>query len=477
MKHARTIVVVTGMVALLAVPVAAQRPTNLRPRVLDYVTVNAPVVALTHVKVIDGTGAPARADQTIVMRDGRIVAVGSASSVQIPAGAEVRDLTGHSVIPGMIGLHDHLFYTAAGNRSAQMTYTGPRLYLGSGVTTVRTTGSRAPYAEINLKEGIELGHEPGPRIHITAPYITGGEGSNTMTLINTPEEARRFVKYWGEEGATWLKAYTNIGREQLRAAIEEAHANGMKVTGHLCSVSFTEAVALGIDNLEHGLFTNSDYAPGKEPDRCPANIAGVVGLVDVNSAQVQETFRVMVQNNVAMTSTLAVYELFVPGRPTKDERTLRLMAPEVRADYLEARARIDGGAPTVYTPEVFRNGMQYERAFVAAGGLLAAGVDPTGNGGALPGFGDQRNFELLSEAGFTPPQVVQIMTLNGAKVLGIDREVGSIEVGKIADLVVMPGDLTTDAALIRGIHLVFRDGIGYDARKLIDACEGLIGIR
>jgi imidazolonepropionase-like amidohydrolase len=104
-------------------------------------------------------------------------------------------------------------------------------------------------------------------------------------------------------------------------------------------------------------------------------------------------------------------------------------------------------------------------------------VDPTGNGGALPGFGDQRNFELLSEAGFSPAQVVQIMTLNGAKVLGIDRDLGSIETGKIADLAVMPGDLTTDPALIRGIHLVFKDGIGYDARRLLADCEGLIGIR
>jgi imidazolonepropionase-like amidohydrolase len=312
----------------------------------DFVVTRAPVIALTHVKVIDGTGAPARADQTIVIRDGRIAAVGPASSVQVPAGAEVRDLTGHTVIPGMIGLHDHLFYTAAGGRSAQLTETGPRLYLGSGVTTIRTTGSRAPYAEINLKEAIELGQTPGPRIHITAPYITGGRGESQMTLINTEEEARRFVKYWGEEGATWLKAYTNIGRDQLRAAIEEAHANGMKVTGHLCSVSFTEAVELGIDNLEHGLMTNSDYVSDKQPDRCPGGLVGRVGTVDVNSPEVQRTFRTMIENDVAMTSTLAVYELDVPNRPTKHERTLRAMAPEVRIDDLSARERIDQGGNT-----------------------------------------------------------------------------------------------------------------------------------
>lgn len=466
-----------GILAVAAAaPADGQRAAEMSDQVRAYVTVDAPVVALTNVTVIDGTGAPARSGQTIVLRDGRIAAVGHARSVPVPADAEVRDLSGHTVIPGLIGLHDHLFYTAAGGRSAQMTYTGPRLYLGSGVTTVRTTGSRAPYDEINLREGIEMGDVPGPRIHITAPYITGGHGPNTMVQVNSPEAARRFVAYWGEEGATWLKAYTNIGTAELKAAIDEAHARGMKVTGHICSVTFRQAVALGIDNLEHGLFTNSDYAEGKQKDECPTNVVGRVGLVDVNGPDVARTFREMIDNDVAMTSTLAVYELFVPNRPTKDERTLRAMAPEVRADYLAARERIDQGGQTAFTPEIFRNAMAYERAFVDAGGLLAAGVDPTGNGGALPGFGDQRNYELLTEAGFSPEEVVRIMTLNGARVLGVDGELGSIEEGKIADLVVIRGDLAADPSRIRGVTTVFKDGIGYDSARMIADVEGRVGI-
>src|SRR5687767_14242794 len=176
-------------------------------------------------------------------------------------------------------MHDHLFYTAAGGRAAQMSFTGPRLYLGSGVTTIRTTGGRAPYAEINTKESIDSGRTPGPRVHLTAPYITGGSGGSagSMAEVSTPEAARRFVAYWGEEGATWIKAYTDIRRAELKAAIEEAHKRGMKVTGHLCSVSFQEAVALGIDNLEHGMLTASDFDASKQQDACPVSLMNVLG--------------------------------------------------------------------------------------------------------------------------------------------------------------------------------------------------------
>src|SRR5690606_23867257 len=121
--------------------------------------------------------------------------------------------------------------------------------------------------------------------------------------------------------------------------------------------------------------------------------------------------------------------------------------------------------------------MEYERAFVAAGGLLAAGVDPTGNGGALPGFGDQRNFELLVEAGFSPVEAIQIMTLNGAKVLGVDGELGSVEAGKLADLVVIRGDPVANPAEIRNVTVVFKDGVGFDSPSLIESVKETVGVR
>lgn len=463
--------------ALLAgVPAAhAQAAGELSEDVREYVSVEEPVVAITGVTLLDGTGAPAARERTVVIREGRIDAVGPDGEVEVPEDARTIDGSGHTLIPGLVGLHNHLFYTAAGGRSAQLTYSAPRLYLGAGVTSVRTTGSRNAYAEINLKHEIDAGRSPGPRIHVTAPYITGGEGATAMTLVSSPEQARRFVAYWAEEGATWLKAYTNIGYEEMAAAIQEAHARGMKVTGHICSISFTEAVELGIDNIEHGLLTNSDYDPNKERGECPPTFMQHAGSIDPAGPQAQETFRAMIEADVPMTSTLAVYELFVPNRPTKDPRSLEAMAPEVREDYLAARARIDSTGQGI-PPEVFQNAMAYERAFVEAGGLLAAGVDPTGNGGALPGYGDQRNVELLSEAGFTPEEVVRIVSANGAKVLGIDDRLGTVEPGKVADLVLIEGDLASDPSAIRNVVTVFKDGVGYDSARLLEDVEGRVGV-
>ncbi len=461
----------------LAILLAADAATAQRPEpqsaAAGYAIVDADQVALTGVTLIDGTGGPAQRGRTIVIEGNRIVEVGADGQVDIPAGAEVHDLAGHTAMPGMVGLHNHLFYTAAGGRSAQLTYSAPRLYLGSGVTTVRTTGSRQPYAELNLRAEIDAGRTPGPRIHITAPYITAGGGMSGMTMLESPEQARRFVRYWAAEGATWLKAYTNIRTEELTAAIDEAHAQGIKVTGHLCSISFTEAVALGIDNIEHGLATNSDYSPGRAKDECPPTLWDDATSVDVDGPEAQATFRAMIDNDVAMTSTLAVYELFIQGRPTRDARSLEAMSPAVREDYLAAKAQVD---EIGRSPDEFRTAMAYEKAFYDAGGVLAAGVDPTGNGGALPGYGDQRNFELLSEAGFAPEEVVEILSANGARVLDVFDDLGTIEAGKIADIVVMSGDLSADPAVIRNVTVVFKDGVGYDSPAMLEDVRGRVGI-
>jgi imidazolonepropionase-like amidohydrolase len=460
-----------------ALPLAAQRPT-LSNSARAFVAVDAPVIALTHVRLVDGTGTPARDDQTVLITGDKITAVGKAGSVAIPAGARTIDLSGRTVIPGLVGLHDHMYYSSPVTGSMKlMPVSYPRLFLANGVTTIRTTGSVDPYQEMNLKALITSGQIVGPEIVVTGPYLQGSPNLLlAMHPITSPEEARRIVRYWAEEGVPWFKAYTTISRDQLGAAIDEAHKHGVKVTAHLCSVTYREAVALGIDHLEHGLFANTDYSPGKQPDRCPSSgTDSVYAALDVSSPGVRQTIDEMVKHRVGLTSTLAVYELSAGSRVPEDQRVLDALHPDA-AKYVSDFYAKGRTANDSLWRRAMKKGMEFERAFVAAGGLLGAGSDPCCIS-AIAGYADQRNYELLVEAGFTPEQVVQIMTANGAKVLGFADRLGTIAPGKQADLVVLRGDPTRTPSDIRNVETVYRQGIGYDSAKLVASVTGMVGVK
>ncbi len=473
-------VAVTGLLLLVAMTLnARQAPRAPSPAVKPFVTVDAPEFALTHVRLIDGTGAPAREDQMVVVSNGKIQAIGDASTIQLPAGARAIEMRGYTVIPGIVGMHDHLFYPAGPAHYNTLEFSAPRLYLAGGVTTIRTTGSMEPYTDINLKKAIEDGTVPGPRMHITSPYL---EGSGAFTLqlhvLTGPDEARRMVDYWAQEGVNDFKAYMNITRAELAAAIEEVHKRGLKITGHLCSIGFREAAAMGIDDLEHGLMVDAEFATGKKPDACPAAEDARAALLklEVSSAPIQDTIRDLVAHKVAITSTLPVFEISVPGRPPRRQVVLDSMAPDVRIAYLTRRARV-GEDPNTPMTVLFRKEMEFERAFARAGGLLLAGPDPTGYGGVVPGFGDQREIELLVEAGFSPVEAVKIATYNGASYLGELDRIGTLAAGKRADMVLINGNPAKDIADIERVVTVFKDGIGYDSSKLIEAVRGTVGIR
>ena len=471
---------------LIAVPqTPAQSPSDVAP----FISVKAPVVVLNHVTVIDGTGGAARENQTIVIVDGKIQSIAAADSAQPPAGAQVLDRAGYSVIPGLVGMHDHLYYTDSisvqvtehgvdepGLFVASIPYTAPRLYLAAGVTTMRTTGSLEPYTDLKVKERIDAGLMPGPAIDASAPYL---EGPHTrfaqMHELSGPDDARRLVDYWAAEGMTSFKAYMNITRDDLRAAIEEAHTHKMKLTGHLCSVTWPEAIALGIDDLEHGpVFADTEFVADKKPDECPPRGSSSWTSVDIDGPQVKALIEDLVKHHVAVTSTLPVFEASVPLRPPLQARFLHALSPDAAASYLTARGRVSSTSPMA---ALMRKEMDFEVAFARAGGLLLAGPDPTGNGGVLPGFGDQREVELLVEAGFTPVEAIHIATENGAVYLGRQDRIGTVAPGKQADLVLIKGDPSKNIADIENVETVFKAGIGYDSEKLVDSVRGQVGIR
>jgi imidazolonepropionase-like amidohydrolase len=452
----------------------------------QFIRTEAPVIALAHVRVIDGTGSAAKDDQTIVISEGKIQSVGPSADAKVAANAQTMDLSGYTVLPGLVGMHNHMFFPMGGSPPmySNMGSSFPRLYLANGVTTIRTTGSVAPYTDLEIKKLIDTGRIIGPKMHITAPYLEGkGAFTPVMHTLNDANDARRMVNYWADLGATSFKAYMNITRDELRAAVEEAHKRGLKVTGHLCSIGYKEAAEIGIDNLEHGLLADSEFVASKQPDQCPQGVSASLRQLDLNSPPAQEMIRTLVAKNVAITSTLPVFE--AGGAPLTqtgigsasallNPRVLNVMSTDARVRYLQARARVSSDGNYVV---LLRKAMDFERAFVQAGGLLIAGLDPTGNGGIVAGFGDLREVELLVEAGFTPVEAIKIASFNGAKFLGEDRRIGSIAPGKQADLMVVKGNPAANINDIERVELVFKDGVGYDSEKLIQSVQGLVGIR
>jgi imidazolonepropionase-like amidohydrolase len=452
----------------------------------QFIRTEAKVIALTHVRVVDGTGALAKDDQTVIIANGKIQSVGPAADAKIPAGAQTLDLNGYTVLPGLVGMHNHMFFPMGGSPPmySNMGTSFPRLYLALGVTTIRTTGSVAPYTDLEIKKLIDSGRMIGPKMHITAPYLEGrGSFTPVMHTLTGVEDTRKMVNFWADLGATSFKAYMNISRDELRAAVEEAHKRKLKVTGHLCSVGFKEAADIGIDNLEHGLFADSEFVANKQPDQCPQGVSASLRQLDLKSPAVQDTIKTLVAKNVAITSTLPVFEAgSAPLSQTGigaasallNQRMLNVMSTDARVRYLQARARVPAQGDFV---SLMRKAMDFERAFVQAGGLLIAGLDPTGNGGIVAGFGDLREVELLVEAGFSTVEAIKIATLNGAIFLGEDSRTGSIVVGKQADLMVVRGNPVATISDIEKVEIVFKDGVGYDSEKLIQSVQGLVGIR
>ncbi len=475
-----------SVVLLMCSSLAAAQ--NLSPDSKQFVTVDAPTVALTHVRVIDGTGTPAREDQTLVLRNGKVASVTEAASAQVPQDAKILDLHGYTVIPGLVGMHDHMFYPVGPGSFGEMSYSFPRLYLAGGVTTIRTTGALEPYTDLEIKNAIDAGKMPGPKMYVTGPYLEGvGSWALQLHQLQGPEDAVRTVNYWLDEGVHDFKAYMFITHDELGAAIDAAHKRGAKVTGHLCTIGFREAAALGIDDLEHGLMVDSEFTPGRKPGECKIEDDPVLmSKLDVKTGPVHDMILDLIKHHVAMTSTLPVFEMgSFSGRPTLQQRVLDALSPDARALLLErmvrsndaARIRKRYGTDVSPWPAAFKKEEEFEYEFSKAGGLLLAGLDPTGMGGVLAGFGDQREVELLVEAGFTPVEAIHIATYNGAQYLGELDRIGTIAAGKQADLVVIKGDPSKKIEDIENVETVFKDGIGYDSAKLIESVKGAVGNR
>ena len=474
----------------LCATASAQKPS---PVVDQYLKVKADKFVLRHVRIIDGTGAAPVEDQSVFVAGGKITAI-AAASAPAPADTTEIDLTGRTIFPGIVGMHDHMYYIAVPNADSdrhdaqpplvvpQMTFSAPRMYLAAGVTTIRTTGSVEPYTDLNLRTQIDALKLPGPHMDVTGPYLEGtGSPFIQMHQLKDAADAKATVDFWAAQGVTSFKAYMFITRAELKAAIDEAHAKGIKITGHLCSVTYPEAAEMGIDDLEHGFYVNTQLDPGKTPDVCPQTSGGpTLATMDADGPEAKALIALLVAHHVAITSTLPVFETENGAPPPLQQRVFDALSPPSREAYLytrssEAMRAAKDPAGAARTMKNFQHAQQLERRFYAAGGLLIAGLDPTGDGHTLPGYGDQREIELLVQSGFTPLEAIKIATLNGAIYLGQQGKIGSIAVGKNADLVVVKGDPSKRIEDIENVEIVFKDGLGYDSAKLFESIKGRYG--
>jgi imidazolonepropionase-like amidohydrolase len=449
-----------------------------------YIDYNDSVTVLKNALIIDGKGNPAKRQQTVIISHGKIEWIGDAVKAIMPKGANIIDLNGKAVMPGLVMLHEHMYISAHSITPRylhvrQLPFSFPRLYLAAGATSIRTCGSIEPYSDIRIKKDIDLGIIPGPSIELTAPYIEGKESFFPQMKENkTPEEAAAFVNYWADQGFTSFKAYMGIDKLTLKAAIDAAHKRKLKITGHLCAVTYREAAELGLDNLEHGFMVSTDFVSDKKENECPPGISAYQSLanLDTESDSVKQFIRFLINKKTGITSSLAVFEGVTTTQPQPAEDVLNAMSPDNRDFYLKRFAAIKSGKSPSGFDKAFTKATKMEKLFYDMGGLLTVGTDPTGNGGTLAGYGNWRAIELLVEAdGFTPLEAIKIATLNGAIALAYDKTTGTIEVGKSADMLIIDGDPSKAISDIRKVQYVFKNGVGYNSKKLFDSVKGKVG--
>lgn len=446
--------------------------------VQPYVSVEDKTVALTHAKIIDGTGGPVKTDQTLIFTDGVITAIGPSTGTNIPEGTREIDCTGKTIIPGLVMLHEHIFYPKPYDgvfSVAQMTFTFPRLYLAGGVTTIRTAGSIEPQTDLNIREWVRQGKMLGPKMDVTSPFIER-PGTNVPEIgpINSADEAEAMVNYWSDRGVNSFKVYQNVTKEDLSRVVAAAHAKGKKVTGHICSVTYREAAEIGIDNIEHGFFQSADFVTDKADDFCPAFKRGQsLNMLPFDSPEMQSLMDYLIKEKVAITSTLPVFEPYT-GREIVLGNGLDAMSPEIRESLVARHNRMQGRDSA--SAAHFKKQMAWEKKFYEAGGHLLAGTDPTGAGRTIAGYANQRVIELFIEAGFSLTDAIKIASLDGARYLEQQDSIGSLAVGKQADIVLIDGDLEADIANIRKMELVFKDGIGFNSPAIFESMKGKVGM-
>jgi hypothetical protein len=421
-------------------------------------------IALVNGRVIDGTGAPAWLDWIVLIQGERIVATGP--DVILPPGARVVDLTGQTILPGMFDMHAHLY--AYNGRSLVPQFTAyPRLYLAGGVTTIFTAGDFDPFGAVLARERLNSGAAVGPHVLIGGPYFSGGDAPSWMLRARTPEEMCSYYEQWKDK-IDGLKFYTGIPEDQFAVILNTAHADGLIATGHLESVSGSRAIELGLDGIEHGLFSMSEFFPRgvtHSEQYC------AISNLDMTDPAVMGMVEALVSQGTYLDPTLVVFQPELSEFQPLVADWEKYLDPGI---VNPVRRALQGLGQPACLPEALRKQAQFVKAVHDRGGLIVTGTDPV-MPILLPGYALHRELQNLVEAGLSPLEAIRAATLNGAIATRLDSEKGTIAAGKIADLVIVDGRPDEDITAVGNTRLVFKDGIPYLPDVLRKSVEGQIG--
>lgn len=450
-------------------------------QVTDFIAIQDSMVVIKNVTVIDGTGNAVRYNQDIIVQNKRITSVGNTGEVNIPENVRIIDGTGKTVIPGLIMMHEHLFHAKpvlGMYKAVHMTNTFPQLYLAGGVTTMRTAGSLEASSDLNLKNLIAQGKRLGPDIDVSTPHIERegrvGDYIAQLQSLYGGENIENWLNYWFDKGITSVKVYNNFTKDDLREIIRVSHANNIKVTGHICSITYQEAAEMGIDNLEHSFMAATDFVPNKPENECVYGTQALDNL-DENDPKLLDLMRLLIERNVTLTYTPNVFEPFTDREviPGGGEVALAPYFLEQMQNIYNQSINTERDSLDLIS---FKKEMKRVMKYHSMGGNIVVGTDPTGSGKTIAGYSNQRLIELLIETGFSIEEAIKLATLNGAAYLGIENETGTIEAGKEADLILIEGDLSKDVSNIRKMEIVFKDGIGFDSKRIFESVKGRVGL-
>ena len=399
-------------------------------------------LALVGGTLIDATGKPPTPDAVVLIQGDRIVAAGPRSSITIPTGARIVDVTGKFLLPGLWDMHAHLYQTELGPT-----------YLAAGITSARDVGNDIETATA-LRDAAKEKRGLGPRL-LLAGYIDGKNGHSFDVEVETAEEARAAVQRYKNAGYEAIKIRDTVKLETLKVICAEAHRLGMTVTGHVPEgLNAFQAVEAGMDQISHLNYVETAFFPNLEHNGLEAPI----NLKAPNSVKALKFFK---EHGTVVDATDAVIELML--RPMNVP--IETFEPGFSKVPAELTVQINKKGKSADLAEPLR--MVLDVVLKVTGALHKAGVPiVAGTDVGVPGHTLHRELELYVKAGFTPLEAIQAATIVPARVMKVDQEVGTIETGKRADLIIVDANPLDNISNIRKISFVVTQGRLFDCAKL-----------